>query len=150
MSQSTAEPSGPRVVVVEDNPGDVRLVREGVATADVEPTLDIFNSGQRAAERLAAIDADNPKKHPDLILLDLNLPGNAGLEILEIVRNESAFQRAFVVVISSSENPADINRSYELSANAYITKPVDPDEYISMIGAAVGFWIAATRSTTNE
>ncbi|ESS10090.1 MAG: HoxA-like transcriptional regulator [uncultured archaeon A07HN63] len=91
-----------------------------------------------------------PGEHPDLILLDLNLPGNAGLEILEIVRNESAFQRVSVVVISSSENPADINRSYELSANAYITKPADPDEYISMIGAAVGFWIAATRSTTNE
>ena len=150
MSKSTADPSVPRVFVIEDNPADVRLVREGVAVADVEPTLQVFNSGRRAAERLVAIDADCPEDHPDLILLDLNLPGNTGFDLLETVRNESAFRRVPVVVISSSENPADINRSYELSANAYVTKPADPDEYISMIDAAVNLWVAATQPTADE
>ncbi|WP_280585812.1 response regulator [Halorubrum sp. Boch-26] len=136
---------------IEDNPADIRLVREGVDAADIELALHVLNSGQQAADKLTAIDADSPEDHPDLILLDLNLPGKSGFDLLEVVRNESAFRDVPVVIVSSSENPDDINRSYELSANAYITKPTDPDDYIEMIDATVNFWVVtATRSTANE
>lgn len=144
MNNSIVDSSVPRVVAVEDNPADVRLVREGVDAANTDIELDVLSSGQQAADQLMAIEADKSEDHPDLILLDLNLPGKSGFDLLEVVRNESVFQDVPVVIISSSENPEDINRSYKLSANAYVTKPPDPDDYIGMIDATIDFWIATT------
>jgi len=113
--------------------------------------LEVINSGQQAAERLTAIGADGPEDHPDLILLDLNLPGKSGFDLLQTVRNETVFRDVPVVVVSSSKNADDINRAYELAANAYVTKPADPDDYIGMIDATVGFWIATvTPSASND
>jgi Response regulator containing a CheY-like receiver domain and an HTH DNA-binding domain len=151
MSDSPSGADVPRVIAVEDNPADVRLLREGVDTADIDLTLTVYNSGRAAADKLTTISADNPAEHPDLILLDLNIPGRSGFELLELIRTESAFQDTPVVIISSSENPEDINRIYEQGANAYIMKPVDPDDYIEMVDATVDFWIARTsRSTRHE
>lgn len=151
MNKPVVDQSVPHVFAIEDNPADVRLVKEGVDAADIELTLRVLNSGQQAADQLMSIDAESPEDHPDLILIDLNLPGKSGFDLLEVVRNESAFENAPVVIVSSSENSDDINRSYELSANAYVTKPSDPDEYIEMIDATVNFWIAtATQPASNE
>jgi CheY-like chemotaxis protein len=141
----------PRVVAVEDNPADVRLIKEGVAAAGVELALTVYNSGRTAADRFRAIDAETPADHPDLILLDLNLPGASGLELLTLVRTETPFPGVPVVIISSSESRDDINRAYEHAANAYVTKPTDPDNYIDMIEATIEFWITtAARSPANE
>jgi CheY-like chemotaxis protein len=85
-----------------------------------------------------------------LILLDLNLPGKSGVDVLQTVRDESRFSSVPVVVVSSSENPDDIRRVYERSANAYVTKPTDPDEYIQMIVATVRFWIATVNTQTTD
>jgi CheY-like chemotaxis protein len=132
----------PRVFAIEDNPADARLVKEGIDEAGVELDLQIIHSGQRAIERLTRFDSTKPEAHPDLILLDLNLPGKSGFEVLSVIRNETTFPDVPVIAVSSSENPDDVRRVYELSGNAYVTKPVDPDEYIRMINAAVDFWIA--------
>ncbi len=141
----------PRVVAVEDNPADVRLIKEGVAAAGVELTLTVYNSGRTAADQFRAIDAETPADHADLILLDLNLPGASGLELLTLVRTETPFPGVPVVIISSSESRDDINRAYEHAANAYVTKPTDPDNYIDMIDATIEFWITtATNSPANE
>ncbi|WP_253737546.1 response regulator [Halohasta salina] len=146
-----ANSSIPRVFVVEDNPADARLVREGVDATEHPIDLEVINSGREAAERLTAMGADTLEHHPDLILLDLNLPGKSGFDLLETIRNGTAFPDVPVVVVSSSESPEDINRVYELSANAYVTKPADPDDYIGMIHATIDFWIAtATRSPSND
>lgn len=150
MREPTANQSAPLLFAIDDNPADIRLVEEGVAAADIEVDLRVLNSGRRAADQLKTIDADSPEEHPDLILVDLNLPGTSGFELLETVRNESVFQHVPVVIISSSENPDDISRSYELSANAYVTKPSDPDEYITMINRTIDFWITAASTQTNE
>ena len=151
MHKSAASSPVPLLYVIEDNPADVRLVREGVDATDTELQLEVINSGQQAAERLTAIGADGPEDHPNLILLDLNLPGKSGFDLLQTVRNETAFGDVPVVVVSSSKNADDINRAYELAANAYVTKPADPDDYIGMIDATVGFWIATvTPSATND
>ena len=151
MYRSAADSSVPLIFVIEDNPADVRLVREGVDAGDVELRLEVINSGQQAAERLTAIEADGPEDHPDLILLDLNLPGKSGFDLLRTVRTATVFPDVPVVVVSSSENADDITRAYELAANAYVTKPADPDDYIRMIDATVDFWIATvTPSATND
>jgi len=138
------------VVAIEDNPADVRLVREGVNATDIKVELQVFNSGQKAVKQLTAIDASSPEDHPDLILLDLNLPGKSGFDLLETIRNETVFQDVPVVIVSSSENPEDVKRCYELSANAYVTKPADPDDYIGMIDNTVDFWITTATLSTND
>ncbi len=150
MPDRSTETPVPRVFAIEDNPADARLIKEGIDDAGLEVDFQMIQSGQQAVERLTEIDRAEPRDHPDLILLDLNLPGKSGFEVLSIVRNETAFQEVPVVVVSSSENPEDVKRVYDLSANAYVTKPADPDEYIQMINATVGFWVAnATQSPTN-
>lgn len=138
----------PRVVAVEDNPGDVRLIEEGIDAAGIALDLTVINNGRRAIEALT--DLEDTRDHPDLLLLDLNVPGNSGFDVLEAVRTETAFRNVPVVVVSSSENADDIQRVYESAANAYVTKPTDPDEYIRMIVSAVEFWIEnAIPSPTN-
>lgn len=149
MPDRASETSAPRVFAIEDNPADARLVKEGADDAEVDLDLQIIHNGRQAIDRLTAIEPTEPGTHPDLILLDLNLPGKSGFEVLSAVRNETAFPDVPVIAVSSSENPEDVKRVYELSANAYVTKPADPDEYIRMIHAAVDFWIAnVTRSPT--
>lgn len=146
MSDRSAA-SPPRVVAVEDNPGDVRLVEDGVAAVATELNLQITKTGQAAIEQLTSFNAGDPREHPDLILLDLNLPGKSGFDVLRAVRTETDFRDVPVVVVSSSQNRDDITRVYELSGNAYVTKPSDPDDYIEMIAAIIDFWIeSASRS----
>lgn len=145
------DPSLPRVVAVEDNPADVRLVTEAIDHAGIELDLGVINNGRRAIDRLTSIDAGAPLKHPDLILLDLNLPGKSGFEVLESIRNQTPFPDVPVVVVSSSMDCDDIAQVYERSGNAYVTKPADPDDYIEMIGAIVDFWIPpGGRLPTND
>ena len=150
MSDTTADAADPRVIAVEDNPADVRLLREGIAAAEIDINLTVYNSGRKAADHLAAIAPDTADEHPDLILLDLNTPGRSGFELLELIRTDTAFQEVPVVIVSGSENPADIDRAYEEAANAYATKPTDPDEYIRMIDATIEFWIATADPFTSQ
>ncbi|ESS09028.1 MAG: HoxA-like transcriptional regulator [uncultured archaeon A07HN63] len=150
MSDATADSPVPRVIAVEDNPADVRLLREGIAAAETTLELTVFNNGQNAADHLAAIAPDAADEHPDLILLDLNTPGRSGFELLELIRTDTAFQAVPVVIVSSSKNPQDIDRAYEQSANAYATKPADPDEHIRMIDATIEFWIATVSPFNSQ
>lgn len=145
MSDST-----PLVVSVEDNPADVRLIEEGVATVGCDVELRVYNNGQRAVEALTG-DGEVPKESVKLVLLDLNLPGRSGLEILRALRDDPRFNGVPILTVSSSENPEDIRRIYDASANAYLTKPSDPDEFIQAIAAAVRFWIpSVTTSPTDD
>lgn len=136
------------MVAVEDNPADVRLIEEGIDASGIELDLHVINSGQRAVERLTRVDDEPEGRPPSLVLLDLNLPGKSGLEVLAAIRTESSFQDVPVVVVSSSQNSDDIERAYDSAANAYLEKPADPDEYIQTIDAALDFWL--TTITTNE
>jgi len=140
----------PLVVSVEDNPADVRLIEDGVSAADDDTELRVFNNGQRAVEQLLG-DGGVSVDAISLVLLDLNTPGKSGLEILRLLRDDPQFDVVPVVTVSSSENPEDIRRVYDASANAYLTKPSDPDEFIQAIAAAVRFWIpsVATASTND-
>lgn len=146
-----SDPTTTRIVVsVEDNPGDVRLIQEGVAAVDADIDLRVYNNGQTAIEALIGDEAVIAEP-VDLVLIDLNIPGRSGLEILRLLRGDPQFESVPIVAVSSSENPEDIQRVYEESANAYVTKPADPDEFIESIAAVVRFWIPAlTNAPTND
>lgn len=144
-----SEPT-PLVVSVEDNPADVRLIEEGVAAVDRDIDFRVYNNGRNAIEQLTG-DGGVPAESVQLVLLDLNIPGKSGLEILRYLRKDPELDAVPVLTVSSSENPDDIRRIYEASANAYLAKPTDPDEFIQMITAAVRFWMPPTsKSTTND
>ena len=144
MSEAT-----PLVVSVEDNPADVHLIKEGVDAVGGDIELLVYNNGQRAVEQLTG-DGDVPVESIQLVLLDLNIPGKSGLEILRLLREDPQYGAVPIVIVSSSENPADIRRVYDASANAYLTKPADPDEFIQAIAAAVRFWMTTLNNTPSH
>ncbi len=141
-SDPISQAARPQVYTIEDNPADVRLVEEGIDAAGTEIDLQVINNGRRAIDQLTGVEPD--ERHPDLVLLDLNLPDKSGFEVLTVIRTETAFREVPVVVVSSSDNSADIKQAYAAAANAYVMKPADPDKYIQMVDSVVDFWITSS------
>ncbi|GAB3664862.1 response regulator [Halopiger thermotolerans] len=138
MSDRFTEPV--EILLVEDNPGDVRLIQEAFAALPTEVTLCVVTDGDDALALLEDRWNGGETALPDLVLLDLNLPRVGGLEFLETIQDEPAFARLPVLVLTSSEAHEDVLESYELAANAYLTKPTDPDEFASMVETIAEFW----------
>ena len=130
------------VLLVEDNPGDIRLTREAFKSAEQEIALQSVTNGDDAVEFLRE-SADN--ELPDLSLLDLNLPGRDGCEILEVIRDDPRLKPLPVLMLTSSEAEEDVARCYDARANAYLTKPTDPAEFISLLDVFEGFWVEQAR-----
>ena len=130
------------ILLVEDNPGDIRLTREAFKSANQETALQIVTNGDDAVELLRK-SSDN--ELPDLILLDLNLPGRDGCEVLEVIRDDPRLKPLPVVMLTSSEAEEDIARCYDARSNAYLIKPTDPVEFISLVDAFEGFWVEQVR-----
>ena len=126
-----------RILLVEDNPGDVRLVREAFREADVETTFHTVSDGDAALEFLRG---QRDVADLDLTLLDLNLPRTGGFEVLEEIKDDPELDAPPVIVLTSSEATEDVTRSYELCANAYLTKPSDPAEFAELGRAVEAFW----------
>ena len=146
MSESDTVQAEPvQILLVEDNPGDVRLTREAFKQGRIENDLHVVSDGFEALSFLTQEDeyADVPR--PDLILLDLNLPRKDGEDVLKELKDDPALRSIPVIVLTSSSADEDIARSYELHANAYLTKPVDPDEFIETVRAFERFWFSVVR-----
>lgn len=126
------------ILLIEDNPGDVRLTQEAFKTTDSEIEFHIVTDGQTATEYIDSCDDD--RTHPDMILLDLNLPRVDGFAILERLNTELDAPPPPVLILSSSETEEDILKSYERAANAYLTKPDTPDEFDALAQAIEDFW----------
>lgn len=124
------------VLLIEDNPGDVRLTREALAAASVEIRLTVLNDGEQAIAYLR-----RPGARPDLILLDLNLPRVDGGDVLAAIKVDARLRAIPVVVLTSSEAPRDIARVYDLHANCCVTKPLELDRYIEAVRAVAEFWL---------
>lgn len=133
------------ILLVEDNPGDVRLTEEAFREGQIKNTLHVVNDGVGAMEFLRRHGeyADAPR--PDIVLLDLNLPRKDGDEVLDEIRDDSDLEAIPVVVLTSSEAQEDIVQSYELQANAFLTKPVDPEEFIEVVRTFQEFWLSVVR-----
>ncbi|THE65665.1 response regulator [Salinadaptatus halalkaliphilus] len=130
------------ILLVEDNPGDIRLTREAFKSAEQEIALQTVTNGDDAVEFLQG-SSDN--ELPDLILLDLNLPGRDGCEVLEVIRDDSRLKPLPVLMLTSSEADEDAARCYDARANAYLTKPTDPVEFMSLVDVFEEFWLEQAR-----
>lgn len=128
------------ILLVEDNPGDVRLIEEAFKELSITVALEAVPDGDEGLELLRERVEDASASVPDVVLLDLNLPRMDGFEFLEELRSDPDIARLPVLVLTSSEASDDVLESYELSANAYLTKPTDPAEYASMVQAVAEFW----------
>lgn len=130
------------ILLVEDSPADVRLTREALKEAKVLNTLHVAQDGVEAMAFLRQQDqyADSPVPH--LILLDLNLPKKDGREVLAEIKQDENLRRIPIVVLTTSRAEEDIIRTYNLHANAYVTKPVDLKQFLQVIRTIEEFWLA--------
>ncbi len=133
------------ILLVEDNPGDVRLTLEALKEGKISNRLHVAEDGLEALAflRREGDNADAPR--PDLILLDLNLPRMDGRELLELIKEDERLRRIPVVILTTSQDEQDILRSYNLYANCYITKPVDLEQFISVVRAIEDFWLTIVQ-----
>ena len=133
------------VLLVEDDPGDVLITREAFAENKVRNHLNVVTDGVKALQflRREADYADAPR--PDLILLDLNLPRMDGHEVLAAIKSDTDLQRIPVVVLTTSDAEEDVLRSYDLHANAYVTKPVDFERFLGVVRQIDDFFVTVVK-----
>jgi CheY-like chemotaxis protein len=133
------------VLLVEDDEGDVVMTREALDEGRVRNRLHVVRDGVEAVNFLRRTNGHDDAPRPDLILLDLNLPRRDGRSVLEDIKNDPDLRRIPVVVLSTSEAVEDVSRSYDLHANAYVTKPVDFDEFVQVIRRIDDFFVSVAR-----
>lgn len=131
-----------QIMLIEDNPGDIRLMREAFKDCQLCNDLMVAEDGRQGVDMLRQL-ADHAL--PDLILLDLNLPRMNGQEVLKEIRADERLRRICVVVLTSSSAERDIVMSYNLGANAYVCKPIRLEEIRDMVSRLEGFWIGVVR-----
>jgi len=137
------------ILLVEDNPGDVRLMMEALKEAGVTYHLQVAQDGVHALQVLRREGTHRDAPRPELILLDLNLPRKDGREVLAEIKADRDLRCIPVVVLTTSRADQDIVRSYELHANCYISKPVGLEEYINVLQVIEEFWLkTATLPST--
>ena len=138
------------ILLVEDSPADVRLTREALKEAKVLNTLHVVEDGVAALAFLRKEGQYALQSNPDLILLDLNLPKKDGREVLAEIKQDEKLKRIPVVVLTTSRAEEDVVRSYNLHANAYVTKPVDLKQFLEVIRAIEAFWLAVVTLPPGE
>ena len=137
------------ILLVEDNPGDVRLTKEALLESKIYNNLSVVKDGAGAMAYLHAEDYYVDRMLPDLILLDLNLPKKDGREVLAEIKQDDDLKRIPVVILTTSKAEADILKTYDLHANCYITKPVDLDQFITVVRAIENFWMTIVKLPPN-
>jgi CheY-like chemotaxis protein len=137
------------ILLVEDNPGDVRLTREALKEGKIKNNLFVTSNGVEALEFLRKEGEYTDAIRPDLILLDLNMPRMDGRELLQKIKEEPDLRRIPVVILTTSKSEEDIVKSYDLHANCYITKPVDLDQFINVVKSVEDFWLTVVKLPPN-
>jgi CheY-like chemotaxis protein len=130
-----------QILLVEDSPGDVSLTREALKSARVANELNVVGDGEEALRYLRREGEHIGAKAANLVLLDLNLPKKSGREVLQEIKNDPALQHIPVIVLTTSADEEDIHRSYQLHANAYVTKPVAFGDFLDALIRLEGFWL---------
>ncbi len=133
------------ILLVEDNPGDARLMKEALAEAKIRNRLQVVADGVGALAYLRRQEPFAGAVRPDLILLDLNLPGKDGREVLAEIKGDKDLRRIPVVILTTSRAEADIARAYDLHANAYVTKPLDIEQFITVVQSIEDFWLTTVK-----
>jgi CheY-like chemotaxis protein len=134
-----------QVLLVEDNPGDVRLTQEAFKDAKVHMDLHVVNDGVEAMEFLRRGRGFETSPRPDLVLLDLNLPRKDGREVLAEIKDDPELRTIPVVILTTSASEADVQRTYLLHANCFISKPVDMEGFLTVVQSIDEFWLSVVR-----
>jgi len=138
------------ILLVEDNPADVRLTEEALKEDKVPINLSVVGDGVEALKFLNRKAKYSDAPRPDLILLDLNLPRKNGREVLEDIKEDPNLRRIPVVILTVSKDKQDIMKSYDRHANCYITKPVDLDQFITVVKSIEDFWLKIVKLPPNN
>jgi two-component system, chemotaxis family, response regulator Rcp1 len=133
------------ILLVEDNPSDVILTQIAMRECKIANQLQVASDGEQALRMLRGQGDSASRPRPDLILLDLNLPRMDGRELLAELKRDESLRTIPVVVLTTSDAERDVVESYELHANAYITKPIDMDQFVRVVRAIDEFWFAIVR-----
>lgn len=133
------------ILLVEDNPGDVRLTREALRDGKVKNNLHVAMDGVQAMAFLRREGAFAHVPRPDVILLDLNLPKKNGREVLAEVKSDPELMRIPVVVLTTSRDEQDVLKAYEYHANCFITKPVDLEQFLAVVRSIEDFWFTIVQ-----
>ena len=133
------------ILLVEDNPGDVRLTREALKEGKLRNSLSVVGDGLEALAFLRGEGKFADSARPDLILLDLNLPKKSGLEVLADIKADEELRRTPVVILTTSQAEQDIVKSYNLYANCYISKPVDLEQFMEVVKSIEEFWLTIVK-----
>ncbi len=137
------------ILLVEDNPGDVRLTQEALKEGKVRNKLHVVEDGVEALAFLRQEGEYAESPRPDLILLDLNLPRKNGREVLAEIKEHPNLRRIPVVILTVSQAEEDVLRTYDLHANCYVTKPVDLEQFIKVVASIEDFWLTIVRLPPN-
>lgn len=129
------------ILLVEDNEGDIELTREAFKEAKFRNNLHVAEDGDVALDYLFKRNGNETVLTPDIVLLDLNLPGTDGREVLETIKANEELRRVPVIVLTSSKASKDVCESYDLHANCYIVKPVSATKFIDVVQNVENFWV---------
>ncbi len=135
----------PRILLVEDNPGDIRLTQEALKESKMDINLDVVTDGEQAIDFLMKRNKFSEVARPNIVLLDLNLPKKNGIEVLKEIKADDSLKRIPVIVLTTSDADHDIVKAYSLHANCYILKPVDFDDFTKVIQLIELFWFNTAK-----
>jgi len=138
------------VLLVEDNPGDVRLTKEALKEGRLLNNISVVGDGVEALEFLRRQGKYAAAALPDLILLDLNLPKKDGREVLAEIKSDPRLRRIPVVVLTTSSAEEDILKTYDLHANCYVTKPVDLEQFMRVVQSIEDFWVSVVKLPSDD
>lgn len=133
------------ILLVEDNPGDIRLIVEVLKEGKVRNSLHVVEDGEQALAYLRRQGAYEQSVRPDVILLDLNLPKIDGHGVLEVIKEDDSLKHIPVIVLTTSEADQDILKAYNLHANCYIRKPVNLDDFLTVVRSIENFWLSIVK-----
>ena len=138
------------ILLVEDNEGDILLTKEALEDATTNTKLSIVKDGKEAVDFLNKVGKYTEEGLPDLLLLDINLPKKNGHEVLKYIKSAEKLKHIPVIMLTTSSSEEDINLSYSNYANCYITKPVEVDDFLSVVTSIEKFWTKVVRLPTNK
>jgi two-component system response regulator len=133
------------VLLIEDDPGDVELTETALARSKLKINLNVVNDGEEAIAYLRGEGQYTDAVRPNLIVLDLNLPGLSGLEILSAIKSDQRLKSIPVVILTTSDASTDIIKSYELGVNCYVTKPIGLKEFVKIFNSIEDFWFTVVQ-----
>ena len=133
------------ILLVEDNEGDIVLAKEALKEARIKNRITVMTDGEKALQYLFKENGFHNATHPDLILLDVNLPKVNGMEVLERIKSDPALKIIPVVMLTTSTSEKDVMRAYKSYVNCYINKPIDLEEFIRVIKTIESFWLNVVK-----